>query len=72
MRSEPTTDHEPSRAATWWVAFALTTPLQIAIILTANYAFLNYLVLFLGVLLLAERDRQECLSYTKSCLSRCS
>jgi hypothetical protein len=34
------------------IAFAITTPLQIGIILTANYAFLNYLVLFLGVLLL--------------------
>jgi hypothetical protein len=34
------------------IAFALTTPLQIAIILTANYAFLNYLVLSLGLLLL--------------------
>jgi hypothetical protein len=36
------------------VAFALTTPLQIGIILTANYAFLNYLVLFLGVLLVED------------------
>ncbi len=34
------------------IAFILTTPLQIGIILTANYAFLNYLVLCLGVLLL--------------------
>ncbi len=37
------------------IAFALTTPLQIGIILTANYAFLNYIVLFLGVLLLDDR-----------------
>jgi len=37
-----------------WVAFAITTPLQIGIILTANYAFLNYLVLVLGFLLLEE------------------
>ncbi len=36
------------------IAFALTAPLQIAIILTANYAFLNYLVLFLGVLLVDD------------------
>jgi uncharacterized membrane protein YphA (DoxX/SURF4 family) len=36
------------------VAFALTTPMQLAIILTANYAFLNYIVLFLGVLLLDD------------------
>ena len=32
-----------------------TTPLQVGIILTANYAFLNYLVLLLGVLLLDDR-----------------
>ena len=37
------------------VAFLLTTPLQIGIILTANYAFLNYLVLALGFLLLDDR-----------------
>jgi lipase maturation factor 1 len=37
-----------------WIAFAITTPLQIGIILTANYAFLNYLVLVLGFLLLEE------------------
>ena len=36
------------------VCFILTTPLQIGIILTANYAFLNYLVLFLGFLLLDD------------------
>jgi hypothetical protein len=35
-------------------AFCITTPLQIAIILTANYAFLNYLVLALGVLLVED------------------
>ncbi len=34
------------------IAFCITTPLQIGIILTANYAFLNYLVLALGFLLL--------------------
>jgi len=37
------------------IAFVITTPLQIGIILTANYAFLNYLVLFLGFLLLDDR-----------------
>ena len=37
------------------VCFVITTALQIGIILTANYAFLNYLVLFLGVLLLDDR-----------------
>src|ERR1051325_1106151 len=57
------------------VAFVLTTPLQIGIILTANYAFLNYLVLFVGVLLLCRTgnpacpaafvpDRRDRLSYT--------
>lgn len=39
------------------VAFLITTPLQIGIILTGNYAFLNYLVLALGVWLLEERCR---------------
>ncbi len=37
-----------------FVCFALVTPFQIGIILTANYAFLNYIVLFLGVLLLDD------------------
>ena len=36
------------------VGFAVLTPFQIGIILTANYAFLNYLVLVLGVLLLDD------------------
>jgi len=36
------------------IAFIITTPLQIGIILTGNYAFLNYLVLFLGFLLLDD------------------
>ncbi len=40
------------------ICFLLTTPLQIGIILTANYAFLNYLVLFLGVLLLSDVERR--------------
>lgn len=35
--------------------FLILTPFQIGIILTANYAFLNYLVLFLGFLLLDDR-----------------
>ena len=37
------------------VCFGLVTALQIGIILTANYAFLNYLVLALGFLLLDDR-----------------
>jgi lipase maturation factor 1 len=35
--------------------FFLITPWQIAIILTSNYAFLNYLVLVLGILLLDDK-----------------
>jgi hypothetical protein len=37
------------------VCFCIVTFLQINIILTANYAFLNYLVLALGILLLDDR-----------------
>ena len=36
------------------VCFCVSTALQIGIILTANYAFLNYLVLALGILLLDD------------------
>ena len=36
------------------VLFAVVTSLQIGIIVTANYAFLNYLVLLLGVLLVDD------------------
>jgi hypothetical protein len=35
--------------------FLILTPFQISIILTANYAFLNYIVLVLGFLLLDDR-----------------
>jgi hypothetical protein len=35
--------------------FCIVSPFQAAIILTANYAFLNYIVLALGVLLLDDR-----------------
>lgn len=37
------------------LAFCILTPFQIGIILTANYAFLNYIVLSLGFLLLDDR-----------------
>ncbi len=37
------------------VCFLIVTPWQIGVILTANYAFLNYLVLSLGFLLLDDR-----------------
>ena len=41
--------------------FAVVTTLQVGIIATANYAFLNYIVLFLGFLLLDdERPRGAC------------
>ena len=37
------------------IAFCILTPFQIGIILTANYTFLNYLVLCLGFLLLDDK-----------------
>jgi lipase maturation factor 1 len=37
------------------ICFLILTPFQIGIILTANYTFLNYLVLWLGILLLDDR-----------------
>ncbi len=37
------------------LCFLIVTPWQIGVILTANYTFLNYLVLVLGVLLLDDR-----------------
>ena len=37
------------------VCFCIVTPWQIGVILTANYTFLNYLVLSLGVLLLDDQ-----------------
>ncbi len=37
------------------ICFWIVTPFEIAIILTANYAFLNYIVLSLGFLLLDDR-----------------
>jgi hypothetical protein len=40
------------------ICFLIVTPLEIGIILTANYTFLNYLVLALGVLLLDDRFLQ--------------
>lgn len=43
------------------VCFFIVTPWQIGVILTANYAFLNYLVLALGVLLLDDKFIPELL-----------
>jgi lipase maturation factor 1 len=41
------------------VCFFIVTPWEIGVILTANYTFLNYLVLSLGVLLLDDRFLQR-------------
>ncbi len=38
------------------ICFCIVTPWEIGVILTANYAFLNYLVLCLGFLLLDDRS----------------
>ncbi len=40
------------------ICFFIVTPWEIGVILTANYAFLNYLVLALGFLLLDDRSVQ--------------
>ncbi|MGC1385436.1 MAG: lipase maturation factor family protein [Candidatus Acidiferrales bacterium] len=45
------------------ICFGILTPFQIGIILTANYTFLNYLVLLLGVLLLDDRTIQWALPH---------
>ena len=37
------------------ICFFIVTPWQVGVILTANYTFLNYLVLLMGVLLLDDR-----------------
>ncbi|MGA2047545.1 MAG: lipase maturation factor family protein [Terracidiphilus sp.] len=39
-----------------FICFCIVTPWEIGVILTANYTFLNYLVLALGFLLLDDRD----------------
>src|SRR6204780_3602061 len=43
------------------ICFCIVTPLEIGIILTANYAFLNYIVLSLGFLLLDDRFLEKIL-----------
>ena len=48
----------------WRIAcFFIVTPWQLGVILTANYAFLNYLVLAMGVLLLDDRFLQKLLPF---------
>jgi hypothetical protein len=44
----------PRRAR--FICFCIVTPWEIGVILTANYTFLNYLVLALGLLLLDDRS----------------
>ena len=44
------------------VCFFIVTPWEIGVIMTANYTFLNYLVLALGVLLLDDRFLQKVVS----------
>jgi hypothetical protein len=44
----------PRRAR--FICFCIVTPWEIGVIVTANYTFLNYLVLALGFLLLDDRD----------------
>ena len=48
------------------ICFLILTPFQIGIILTANYAFLNYLVLSLGFLLLDDRNFADWLGRLKA------
>lgn len=43
------------------VCFFIVTPWEIGVILTANYTFLNYLVLALGVLLLDDQFFRRCI-----------
>jgi lipase maturation factor 1 len=52
--------------------FFVVTPWQIGIILTANYTFLNYLVLVLGFLLLDDRFLKRCFpaKWSKSLIDR--
>jgi Lipase maturation factor len=48
------------------VCFLILTPFQIGILLTANYAFLNYLVLSLGFLLLDDHYFESWFGWLKS------
>ena len=47
------------------LCFFIVTPFEIAIIVTANYCFLNYLVLWLGVLLLDDEFLTRLWSYAR-------
>ncbi|HXJ91539.1 MAG TPA: lipase maturation factor family protein [Terriglobia bacterium] len=48
------------------VCFCIVTPFQLGIILTANLAFLNHLVLSLGILLLDDRFIRGVVSWAKA------
>lgn len=43
------------------VCFFIVTPWQMGVIMSANYTFLNYLVLALGIFLLDDRFIQQCI-----------
>ena len=51
------------------ILFFIVTPFQLGIILTANLAFLNHLVLSLGILLLDDRFIRGALSWAKGRLA---
>ncbi len=51
-------------------AFFIVTPWEIGVILTANYTFLNYLVLVLGFLLLDDRFLRRFLPVSWKILAR--
>ncbi len=51
------------------VLFFMVTPFEIGIITTANYCFLNYLVLWLGVLLLDDEFLTRVWPYARACRS---
>jgi hypothetical protein len=48
------------------ICFFIVTPWQIGVILTANYTFLNYLVLALGIFLLDDRFPKSLLEFVAS------
>jgi hypothetical protein len=50
--------------------FFIVTPFEIGIIATANYCFLNYLVLWLGILLLDDEFLTRVWPYARDCRSR--
>ena len=47
------------------ICFFIVTPWEVGVIFTANYTFLNYLVLALGFLLL-RRSEARCVGFCRS------